>query len=139
MEKVAVLLTYVTVCGTVKTENGVRPLLSQTCTQDRPCPLCCDVHYLCQSGLCQHVGHHHTYGKYFTGDLQAVTGLHMTGVLHRDMKPDNMLVVNNKLHVNDFDISCLVDSSDAALRMRVGTEDFWSLLWQSGEPLQRSG
>ena len=58
----------------------------------------------------------------------------MTGVLHRDIKPDNMLVVNNELHLNDFDISCLVDSSDAALQMRVGTEDFLSPLWQSGEP-----
>ena len=58
----------------------------------------------------------------------------MTGVFHRDIKPDNMLVVNNELHLNDFDISCLADSSDAALQMRVGTEDFWSPLWQSGEP-----
>jgi len=40
-----------------QTEKGVRLQLSQTCIQDRPCPLCCDVHYLCQSGLCQHVGH----------------------------------------------------------------------------------
>ena len=54
MEKVAVLLTYVNVCGAVKEKMGVRPLLSQTCTQDRPCPLCCNVRYVCQSGLCQH-------------------------------------------------------------------------------------
>ena len=72
--------------------------------------------------------------QYFTGDLQAVTGLHITGILHRDIKPDNMLVVKNESHLNDFDICCLVDSSDAALQMRVGTEDFWSPLWQLGEP-----
>ncbi len=34
-----------------QTENGVRLLLSQTCTQERPCPLCCNVHCLCQSGM----------------------------------------------------------------------------------------
>ncbi len=33
MEKVAVPLTYLTVCRAIKTENGVRPL-RQTCTQD---------------------------------------------------------------------------------------------------------
>ena len=58
----------------------------------------------------------------------------MAGVLHRDIKPDNMLVVNDELHLIDFDISCSVNSSDAMLEMRVGTEDFWSPLWQSGEP-----
>lgn len=74
---------------------------------------------------------------HLTGDLQAVTGLHMTGVLHRDVKPDNMLVVNNELHLTDFDISCLVDSSDGVLQMRVGTEDFLSPLWQLGEPYKK--
>ena len=61
----------------------------------------------------------------------------MTGVLHRDVKPDNMLVVNNELHLTDFDISCLVDSSDGVLQMRVGTEDFLSPLWQLGEPYKK--
>lgn len=58
----------------------------------------------------------------------------MAGVLHRDIKPDNMFVVNNELHLNDFDISCLASSSDAALQMKVGTEDFRSPLWQTGQP-----
>ena len=51
----------------------------------------------------------------FTKDLQAVTGLHMAGVLHRALKPDNMFVVSNELQLNDLGISCLVDSSDAML------------------------
>ena len=58
----------------------------------------------------------------------------MAGVLHRDIKPDNMLVINNQLHLNDFDISCLASSSDATLQMKVGTEDFQSPLWQTGQP-----
>ncbi|KAL3142534.1 hypothetical protein ABBQ38_002856 [Trebouxia sp. C0009 RCD-2024] len=73
-----------------------------------------------------------TLPGFWSNAFQAVTGLHMAAVLHRDIKPDNILVVNNELHRNDFDISCLVDSSAAALQMRVGTEDF--CLWQSGEP-----
>lgn len=62
----------------------------------------------------------------------------MGGVLHRDIKPDNMSVVNNELHLNDFDISCLADGSDVALRLnfKVGTEDFRSPLGQTGEPFR---
>ncbi len=53
MKTVAVLLMYVTVCGA---GNGARQL-SQTCTQDRSFPACCNVQRPCQSGLCRHVGH----------------------------------------------------------------------------------
>jgi len=48
----------------------------------------------------------------------------MAGVLHRDVKPENMLIINGDLSLNDFDVSCLADTSDATLRSRVGTEDF---------------
>ncbi len=33
--------------------------------------------------------------------------------------------------LSGFDVSCLVGTSDATLRSRVGTEDFWSPLWQA--------
>ena len=55
--------------------------------------------------------------------LQAVTGLHMAGVLHRDVKPKNMLIINNDLVLHDFDVSCLANSSDATLQSRVGPEE----------------
>lgn len=35
--------------------------------------------------------------------------------------------------LNDFDVSCLANSSDATLQSRVGTEDFRSPLWQEGQ------
>lgn len=52
-------------------------------------------------------------------------------MLHRDIKPDNLLLVGDDLLLNDFDVSCLTDSSDATLQSRVGTEGFWSPLWQA--------
>ncbi|KAA6421293.1 MAG: hypothetical protein FRX49_08779 [Trebouxia sp. A1-2] len=70
---------------------------------------------------------------YWSCAQQAVMGLHMAGVLHRDVKPGNMLIINNDLFLNDFDVSCLTNSSDATLRSRVGTEDFRSPLWQEGK------
>lgn len=57
----------------------------------------------------------------------------MAGVLHRDVKPENMLIINNDLVLNDFDVSSLTNSSDATLQSRAGTEDFRSPLWQTGE------
>lgn len=60
-------------------------------------------------------------------------GLHAAGVLHRDVKPGNMLIINQDLFLNDFDVSCLANSSDATLQSRVGTEDFRSPLWQEGK------
>ena len=38
-----------------QTKSGAHLQLIQTCTQDRPCPPCCNVQDVCQSGLCQHV------------------------------------------------------------------------------------
>ena len=66
--------------------------------------------------------------------LQAVTGLHAAGVLHRDIKPENMLLMNDNVFLNDFDVSCLISSSEATLCSKVGTDDFRSPLWQAGEP-----
>ena len=37
----------------------------------------------------------------------ALQHLHENGVFHRDIKPNNMIVINGKLQLNDFDCSCL--------------------------------
>ena len=55
----------------------------------------------------------------------------MAGVLHRDVKPENMLIINNDLVLNDFDVSCLANSTAATLQLRVGTEAFRSPLWKT--------
>ncbi|KAL0022351.1 hypothetical protein WJX77_002939 [Trebouxia sp. C0004] len=41
---------------------------------------------------------------YWSCAHQAVTGLHMAGMLHRDIKPDNTSVINGDLFLKDFDV-----------------------------------
>ncbi|DBA90635.1 TPA: hypothetical protein ACH3X1_003861 [Trebouxia sp. C0004] len=53
---------------------------------------------------------------YWSCAHQAVTGLHMAGMLHRDIKPDNTSVINGDLFLKDFDV--LVGTSDATLQSR---------------------
>ena len=52
-------------------------------------------------------------------DLQVVTGLHMAGVLHRDVKPGDMLIINGDLCLDEFDVSCSAETSEAALQSGV--------------------
>ena len=63
----------------------------------------------------------------------------MAGVLHRDVKPGNMLIINQDLFLNDFDVSCSSNSSDATLQSRVGTEVLRSPLWQEGQQYKAVG
>ena len=50
--------------------------------------------------------------------------MHDNDILHRDVKPDNFLVHNGVLQLNDFDLSCTKYENQATTR--VGTTKFWS-------------
>ncbi len=45
----------------------------------------------------------------------------MNGVIHRDLKPDNILVCNNSLKIGDFGFAKKLTSTSSLLKTLVGT------------------
>ena len=57
----------------------------------------------------------------------ALAALHALGVMHRDIKPDNMLLSSGgMLLLNDYDMSCTEADSAARSTLPVGTPAFMS-------------
>ena len=52
--------------------------------------------------------------------------LHGKSILHRDVKPDNFLMHEGALQLNDFDISCFEHEHTEKERQPVGTPAYWS-------------
>lgn len=57
----------------------------------------------------------------------ALAALHDLGVMHRDIKPDNMLLgQDGTLLLNDYDVSCIRADLPARNNLQVGTPAFIS-------------
>ncbi|GAQ83537.1 Protein kinase-like domain containing protein [Klebsormidium nitens] len=84
--------------------------------------------FMCLAEFCtgslepHHVASPVRFQEFFTQAQQALHVLHENGILHRDLKADNMLLTSNgKLLLNDFDVSTFKDDK-RGLKALVGND-----------------
>jgi serine/threonine protein kinase len=66
--------------------------------------------------------------------LTALTFIHSKGVIHRDIKPDNLMISNGgkKIKLIDFGLACWLDSEDDYRFQKCGTTVFMAPEMVSG-------
>ncbi|WP_239380650.1 serine/threonine-protein kinase [Frankia sp. CIT1] len=76
------------------------------------------------------------------GVAEALQSIHAAGVIHRDLKPGNVILAADGPRVIDFGISRAVEASSAAITqtgVRIGTPAFMSPEQVRGKPLAAAG
>ncbi|CAF1672334.1 unnamed protein product, partial [Didymodactylos carnosus] len=57
----------------------------------------------------EHLTTNENFEKYITQTKLAIEHIHKQKYLHRDIKPTNIIIINDNLPLNDFDVSCRMD------------------------------
>ena len=69
--------------------------------------------------------------QYFDQCATALQHMHAKGVLHRDVKPSNIMIIDDVLKLNDFDCSCDINDHASRKQLTVGTACFQSPFLQN--------
>jgi ABC-type amino acid transport substrate-binding protein/predicted Ser/Thr protein kinase len=69
------------------------------------------------------------------GTATALTAIHQAGIVHRDFKPDNVLIAADGPRVVDFGIARIIDSTGTITSRAIGTPAYMAPEQISGDPV----